>query len=115
MMVDDFDYEECAHPLEVTFVGYNVYRNGEKINSEVLTSPEYETTFTDGDEFYVEVVYDLGESDPSNTVRLTATGISSVDAYHGEDNSPVYDIPGRKVSPSTRGLHIKRGKKYVVD
>jgi hypothetical protein len=31
------------------------------------------------------------------------------------ENSPVYDIPGRKVSPSTRGLHIKRGKKYVVD
>ena len=58
-------------------VGYNVYRNGEKINSEVLTSPEYETTFTDGDEFYV---------------------------------APVYDIAGRKVSPSTRGLHIKRGK-----
>lgn len=43
----------------------------------------------------------------------TVDGISEVITDDATDNSPVYDIQGRRVSPSAKGLHISNGKKFI--
>ncbi len=53
-------------------LGYNIYRDNEIINQELVT----ETTYVDTDlligvyTYYVTAVYDLGESEPSNEVEV---------------------------------------------
>ncbi|MGI6223763.1 MAG: choice-of-anchor J domain-containing protein [Prevotella sp.] len=114
MLIDDFSYEECAYPLEVVFKGYNIYRNDEKLNTELLTEPRYETTAANGDKFYVEVVYDLGESDPSNVVTLVIDGINQLTSVDSQGSW--YDISGRKVSrPTHRGIYVRKGKKVILN
>lgn len=45
---------------------------------------------------------------------LGSTGIESLEAdYRTDDNAPVYNMMGQRVSRNTRGLVICRGKKYV--
>ena len=76
-------------------LGFNVYRDGSKINSEVVEVEEY----TDADlpigsfEYYVTAVYDGGESDPSDTAFVIIT-----DIYDNVENTlklypnPAYDV-----------------------
>jgi len=58
-------------------LGYNVFRNDEMINTELVTTEEY----IDADapigifEYYVTAVYTGGESDPSNVVTIIVTNI----------------------------------------
>jgi len=80
---------------ELELLGYNVYRDGSKINSETVEIEEY----TDTDvpigsvEYYVTAVYDGGESDPSDTAFVIITGI-----YDNTENTlklypnPAYDV-----------------------
>ena len=41
------------------------------------------------------------------------TGISDINAAKYEDDAPVYDLTGRRVSADAKGLLIKNGKKYI--
>jgi hypothetical protein len=55
-------------------LGYNVYRDGVMINTNLVTATEYEDTGALNDVTYiyhVTAVYDEGESGPSNTVEAT--------------------------------------------
>ena len=62
-----------AEPIQLKLKGYNIYRNGVKINDELVT----EAGFTDlnpgeGDvSYYVSAVYDAGESSVSNEAVIT--------------------------------------------
>ncbi len=53
--------------------GYNVYRNGEKINAELVTERSYyDKNVAEGDYVYtITAVYGEGESKVSNTVKVT--------------------------------------------
>lgn len=78
IMLDDFSYIP-AHAEPLLVEGYNIYRNGEKLNDKPLTS----TTFTDTEyvpeaAYVVTAVYKEGESKPSNVVYPHGTGIDSV-------------------------------------
>lgn len=83
-LVDDVTFIPAdAVAGELALVGYNVYRDGEKITAE----PVAETTFTDSDmlpgehTYFVTVVYDKGESKASNSVIIdTTTGIKEAAA-----------------------------------
>lgn len=83
-LVDDVTYIPAgASAGDLAIVGYNVYRDGEKVNSE----PVEETTYTDaaaaeGNHSYVvTVVYDKGESKASNVVTLNVvSGINAINA-----------------------------------
>lgn len=57
---------------EATLLGYNIYRNGEKINTEVLSEMQYQDTVPENGAFtyYVTAVYEEGESGSSNTVEV---------------------------------------------
>ena len=61
-------------------LGYNVYRDNDKINAVVVEVAEYndpEPTIGSHD-YFVTAVYDSGESDPSNIVSIVVTDINNV-------------------------------------
>lgn len=76
-------------------LGYNIYRNGSKINSETVATEEY----TDMDapvgalEYYVTALYAGGESDPSDTAYVVVTDVyDNVDDAISLYPNPVTDI-----------------------
>lgn len=78
IMVDDFTYVPAgAEPLEVE--GYNVYRNGEKLNDKPLTTTSFtDTEYVPEAAYVVTAIYKDGESKASNVVYPHGTGIDSV-------------------------------------
>ena len=67
-------------------MGYNVYRNRNRLNSETVK----ETTYTDGTpadnkylEYQVSAIYSVSGERYSEPVTLTATGIDGVERYNG--------------------------------
>lgn len=79
-LIDDITFTKGAPAYEV--LGYNIYRNGEKINDELVTSTQYVDEVMGraaGYEYNVTAVYAEGESAFSNTyVMETPTGINAV-------------------------------------
>lgn len=83
LLVDDVTYEITDVPADLSIAGYNVYRDGVKLNAE----PVEETTYTDADAaagehaYVVTVVYTQGESKASNVATVSVgTGIESMAA-----------------------------------
>ncbi len=84
LLVDYITYVGLKSGEELSIVGYNIYRNGVLLNNEPIMEPE----FTDGDvkrgdSYRVTVVYNLGESAPSNEFIASETGIDNVAALGG--------------------------------
>ena len=58
-----------------TLQGYNIYRHLVQINPELITETEYhddDVQIGETYSYYVTALYDIGESDPSNTVTILA-------------------------------------------
>lgn len=97
LLVDDVTYQP-AGAADLKLEGYNVYRNLQRLNSELLPTPLYtDVTVEDGAayEYCVTAVYDKGESVPSDVLRVNydASGISAV---VGETLFvPAFDLSGR--------------------
>ena len=74
MMIDDVTFTP-AHPSSYEIAGYNVYRNGMKLNDQPVEATTFaDTTYdsTQPAEYYVTVVYrDRGESRASNLYART--------------------------------------------
>lgn len=81
-----------------TVAGYNVYRNGEKVNSELLTRRYFQETISqEGNyDYSVETVYIDGATSPKSTVA-TATIVAT-----GEAKVP----ESVKAVPSTYGYNV---------
>lgn len=84
LSIDDVTYTPKPESLEL--LGYNVYRNGEKINTEIVTECVYVDYSLTGGQSYtyaVTAVYkDRGESSGSNETNITTEadpdGIASI-------------------------------------
>ncbi|MDE6176677.1 MAG: hypothetical protein K2F71_03960, partial [Paramuribaculum sp.] len=85
MLVDDITYVPAgSQPMSLELQGFNVYRDGVRINSEPIAENEYHdrgvkigNTYT----YHVSAVWDKGESPLSNKVEISpSTGIAEVDA-----------------------------------
>lgn len=84
-----------------TLLGYNVYRDNEKLNSDTWTSSSYvdENLLNGTYDYHVTAVYDDGESDPSNSVEVVinqpviayADSMALVDIYN-QCNGPNWII-----------------------
>lgn len=122
-MIDDVTYNAANGSVEGReLLGYNIYRNGEKLNDDVVSEASYtDTTTEEGEEYTytVTAVYDKGESDYSNEVSLTYSGVSAIDAA---DAVPVayYSVDGRRLTEPAVGVNIVRmsdgtSKKIIVD
>ncbi len=120
-MLDDFTYaahDGTADPLSL--VGYNVYRNGEKITGEPVDINSYvDNDAPYGENIYkVTAVYEQGESRYSNEVAVTI-GNTSADAamaqrarviagegvvtvaVNGSARVAIYSVDGRRVADAT--------------
>ncbi len=78
LMLDDVTYEAGSSTANLSILGYDVYRNGEKITAEPTGEVEYiDTNAPEGENAYrVVAVYDRGLSAGSNTVTVQVSGIT---------------------------------------
>lgn len=79
-MIDEITYLYTAPFNDFEVEAYEVYRDGELIDT--VTTPGYTdwTAEAGTHEYAVVVVYNFGKSAPSNIVTLTTTGVASVAA-----------------------------------
>ena len=113
LMIDDIEYLGKVHEI----LGYNLYRDGEKVNDEPLSTVDFEEVIGDvRHEYNVTVVYDDGESAFSNTVTLgSTTGIETVVNGQHTIAGETYDLNGRHITGTPqRGIYIRNGKKFVI-
>lgn len=112
LFLDDITYARYDGATDgLTLVGYNVYRDGERVNAEPVTSPSYTDAVGDtADHTYrVTAVYAEGESDYSEPVTVgTATGISGAETSGSDAVSARYNLAGQHVSSSAHGVTIVR-------
>lgn len=83
LFVDDVTFIPAdGEPQQLEILGYNIYRDGEKINSQPIAA----TTYTDAEStagkpaYFVTAVYDKGESRPSNKITVDFSGIDQISA-----------------------------------
>lgn len=105
LTIDDIAYSMKAREIK----GYNVYRDGVKVNSELLATPSY--TLGEPGKYAVTVVYAEGESDLSGVIDTNPTAIGTITA--GSDEAPVYyNLQGIRVANPDKGIYIEiRGGK----
>lgn len=110
-MVDDVTYTPKGTPRNYTLLGYNVYRNGSKLNSSPVNTTAFSTTRQlDTDRYFVTAVYDLGESVASNEVKVGIDAIDAVDAADACAAPRWYDLRGIELpaAPTAPGVYILR-------
>lgn len=107
-MVDDVTYRPYnGDRAGLTLVGYNIYRNEEKINADVITDNTFTDSTIDKDKentYNVTAVYEEGESDFSNTVKASCT--SSIKGVSTSSDAAFYNISGERISKPMRGINI---------
>jgi hypothetical protein len=114
VLLDDFSFEKLRSEDDTTLevLGYNLYCEGVKVNSELITDTTY--TVADGatGNYAVTVVYNVGESDPSESVYVVRSGVNGIE--EDEDMYPTYDLQGRVVRHLENGqVYIHKGRKFV--
>lgn len=77
MMLDDVTYQSGVERLPVELKGYNIWRDGQKINPAPVATPGYVDNLPAGEfhRYVVTAVYDRGESRASNMVNSDPAGI----------------------------------------
>jgi len=113
LFIDDFTYRAYNGSTDgYTLVGYNVYRNGEKVNDEPIPTNAYTDTnleFVDGLVYTVTAVYVEGESGYSNEVLITHdTGIQGVNSDSNAAVIGIYSVDGKVLSTPQQGINILR-------
>ncbi len=115
LFIDDITYRPAKNDLSL--LGYNVYRNGERLNESLLTTTTHTVpAVVDGEIYQVSVVYNQGESILSNRIVIGESGISdtaieTVKIVGGEGYVQVIGAEELPVSVYTlTGLCIYSGK-----
>ncbi len=78
--VDDVTFKPMEPGKDVELLGYNVYRDGEKLNKRPVAEPTYcDESVEDGKHSYhVSAVYDKGESLASDPVELEYSSVGVI-------------------------------------
>lgn len=117
LLIDDITYTAAAKQSELTFVGYNVYRDGQKLNTEPLQVTTFTVSPAQDGTYTVTVQYQEVESAASNEVVVKdgiVTAISTLTTTANESGVPVYDLQGRRLQQAPRRqMFIMGNKKYV--
>lgn len=115
LYIDDIRYQAPG----VHVKGYNIYRDGKKLNEQLLTATDYDEFVPVGNhEYVVTAVYEEGESPVSNVFSAVGdpsnpNAIHFVEANSDKENAR-YDLSGRRVNGAKKGIFIKNGKKFIV-
>lgn len=111
-LLDDITYTTGRTGMEL--LGYNIYRNGEKLNDEPVESITFIDDFQGNAVYRVSAVYDEGESGLSNEVRIGHTGIEGATNDHiriigGDGFIRIHGAAGKNISIyDVAGLLIKK-------
>ena len=81
LMLDDFTFISTKNAVPPSLIGFDIYRNGEKLNSDLLDEGYYEDVVpADGIYSYAVLThYDQGVSSSSNVAEVTV-GASGIEA-----------------------------------
>lgn len=96
-MLDDFAFVPESNHSTLMLLGYNVYRDGQKINDSLVETETYTDIIGDNDtyRYAVTAVYDLGESVFSNIVTINP-GIDDISQIVGvNDEVAIYSLSGQ--------------------
>lgn len=105
MLLDEITYESMQ-PVALSLYGFNVYRDGLKINDAIVEEPMFVDNNVEvgtNHNYNVTVIYDKGESAFSNTANVTSTGITNVES----SNSAVYATNGAIHIDNATGKAVK--------
>lgn len=111
LLLDDITYIPAGTPRALELKGYNVYRNGVKLNAKPVDATTFATTRElNQDSYFVTAVYDLGESVGSNVVTLGGSSVSDVIVDAEAAPVEVFNLHGVRIDPSTAspGVYIRR-------
>lgn len=105
LMVDDVTYEAKALADKYSVSGYNVYRNGDKLNDTPVTATGYldGTPGNQTNTYVVTAVYAQGESAPSNAVNIASSGLQEVFGEIADGEAVYYNMQGIRVANPVRG------------
>ncbi len=81
------DLTGSQRPSQRGLIGYNVYRDGEIINNELISEIQYidnNVVYGETYQYYVTAVYEDGESAPSNTVEIYVPDKVAIPSYTPE-------------------------------
>lgn len=111
--IDDVTYIPEVIEPGLKLVGYNVYRNGEKLNAEPVSANEYtDSTAPKGEHIYtISAVYNNGESMTCESVTASSDGNTGVSETVNDEvvSSEYYTLEGIAV-PSD---NLQPGKIYL--
>lgn len=114
LMVDDVTFIPKGARTSAEITGYNVYRNGAKLNEEPVPGPAFtDTPAVDGPHTYVvTTVYNQGESKPSNEISVAFSGIEDITA-----SAPVeyFNLQGIGISAPVPGTVVIRRQGAKVE
>lgn len=116
LLIDDIKATlDGGSPVTYDLLGYNVYRNGKRVNASTVADTKYtDVVNVSGPAAYkVTAVYAQGESVYSNEWQTTVDGITTIHQDSRHDGQ-WYNLQGQRVSRPTSGIYIKNGKKYIV-
>ena len=109
LMVDDVTYIPASSLDGLDHIGYNVYRNGLKLNEVPVTETSMTDPVTDnGDYTYaVTAVYNVGESKAVKTTVKVTTGIQGV-INDGHD-AEYFNLHGIRIDKPVKGnIYLRR-------
>lgn len=107
LMVDDVTYIGTGDPAAFSINGYNVYRDGQRLNSEPVEENEFEITDATDGTYQVSVLYSAGESRLSNPFNPGESSVALTDSEKA-DAVGLYDLQGRPVSNPSPGIYLRR-------
>lgn len=85
VLLDDITYTAAgSSQIKIELQGFNIYRNGVKINSEICGDNEYvDTEIQEGNDYvyHVTAVWDKGESGLSNPVEIKNASVDGIHAH----------------------------------
>ena len=102
----------------IVLKGYNIYRDGQKLNAVPITQTNYRDIQAVGKHRYlVTAVYDKGESRGTEEVEINVVnGIEEIQsANNPATDDRIYDLSGRRVINPRKGVYIKGGKKVIIN
>lgn len=132
LMLDNISFIQASIlPADCQLLGYNILRDGKKLNDEPITENSYtDTNIAAGSyDYQVAAVYSVGQSRYSKAVVANvnnSTAIRNITTYGTSETlgtletsgtfetpSLPFNLAGQKVGRDYRGIVIKNGKKVL--
>lgn len=112
LSIDDVSYNAYDGSRDaMNVVGYNVYRDGERLNASPISIPKFtdKNTTANSHKYKVTVVYDKGESDYSEEIEVAnTTAINGIDADSKTEGTTRYNLGGQRITVPSKGIVIER-------